>query len=145
MLHKIIGGVLMNYLYKDRERLSAIVIGCTLVFCCIWYIIYKPNAFQVNIGGEHSIYVKEVSKFEGVYKSLQEDLTKQFGYVKLKDNITIGKIKIDNKMLSEESTIKQMLLNSSTTEVNAVEMRSSGKVIALLANEAESKCCGNAQ
>ena len=129
----------MSHLYKNRKKLTATVIGCTFVFCCIWYIMYKPNGFQINIGEEHAVYVREVSKFEQDYKSLQADLTKRFGYVQFKDNITIGKIKIHSKMLSDDATIKQSLLDNNIQEVNAVEMRSSGKVIALVANEAEGK------
>ena len=127
----------MSNFCNDKKKLSAMVISCTLVFCCIWYSLYKPNAFQINIGGQHTVYVNEITKFENINRSLQEDLKKRFGYVQQKDNISIGKIKIDYKMLSDEATIRELLLENSIEEVNAVEMRSNNKVIALLANKSE--------
>lgn len=127
----------MSNFCNNKKKLSAMVISCTFAFCFIWYSLYKPNAFQVNIGGQHTVYVKDIAKFENINRSLQEDLKRRFGYAQQKDNIGIGKIKIDDKMLTDENTIKQLLLDNSIEEVNAVEMRSNNKVIALLANETE--------
>jgi murein DD-endopeptidase MepM/ murein hydrolase activator NlpD len=129
----------MSHIHKSNKGLGAIVVGCTLVFCYIWYSVNKPNAFQVNIGGRYTAYVKESSKFDNIYRSLRTDLKKQFGDVEIKDNITVERVKIDTKLLSEDSAIKQMLLDTSIKDVNAVEMRSAGKVMAVVANEEEGK------
>lgn len=114
-------------------------VGTTIICSYICINAYKPKGYEVRANNKFIAYVKDSKELESIKDSLQQDLKKRFGNIKLSSSLTVTKADIQKEDLTPPDTVKQNILSNSIIEVDGLKMLSDGKDVAVVANEAEGK------
>ncbi|EFG87979.1 M23 family metallopeptidase [Clostridium carboxidivorans] len=123
---------------RSKIYLSLLIIIITSAVLLRYLYNNKPNCYEIHINGKVVGYVTDKEQFYNMEGNVKKDLEKRFGKVNFKDDIKFIKKHFDNiNSLQNSVDIKKLILENSNTKVNAVLMKSDGKEVAVLANEAE--------
>lgn len=132
------GMITLHSSTRSKIYLSLLIIIITSAVVIRYSYNNKPNCYEIHINGKVVGYVTDKEEFYSMEGSVKKDLEKRFGKVNFKDDIKFIKKHFDNiNSLQSSADIKKLILENSNTKVNAVLMKSDGKEVAVLANEAE--------
>lgn len=112
-------------------------ISATLSICAILYNNNKPNAYEISIDKKVIAYVKDDKKGLSLVKSTVDEVTRRFSTSKLKDALTINKVKVNEDFLTEDTLISKVIIENSDLLVDAYSMEADGRQFAIVANENE--------
>ncbi|MCY6372113.1 M23 family metallopeptidase [Clostridium ganghwense] len=119
----------MNYIYKFEKKVHfIIVILITLILCLVFYLEYKPNAYEIRMNNECIAYVKNIEAFEASIKDLEKELNKKFKKFKFTDKFTYSKIHIEYKYLTSKNDIEKNIINNSKTKVEPIEIKKTTEI-----------------
>ncbi|AKA71289.1 peptidoglycan DD-metalloendopeptidase family protein [Clostridium scatologenes] len=123
---------------RSKIYLSLLIIIITSAVVIRYLYNNNPNCYEIYINGKIVGYVKDKEEFYSMENIIKKDVEKRFGKVNFKDDIKFVKKHFDDVNRIENSDhIKKLILENSNTKVNAVLMKSDGKEVSVLANEAE--------
>lgn len=111
----------LNYDSKNGKLLSHLVIIMTIAICTIFYVRYRPNAYEIKMNNKFSFYVKDKEEFKIELKRLQSDLRKEFKSFQLKDRFTWSKVHIDYKDLTPKEDIKKIIVESNRENLRKLD------------------------
>lgn len=118
------------------------IIGFTAIIVTIFvlgsYVKYnKPNAYRVYMNGKSVAYVKNKDEFYNAQTSVQKDILKRSKDISFLDKVSFEEVNIDIKKLTDNSKLKNIIIENSEDNLSALIMKSDGKKIATLASESE--------
>lgn len=139
ILLKVRGEIHLSYIKISRKGISIMVVSATLSICSILYFNNKPNAYEVRVDKKLVAYVKDDKNDLDIVKNLVNDVTKRFSASKLKDTLTINKVKVNEDYLIKDTLIQKVIIENSDLLIDAYAMEADGREFAVVANENEGK------
>jgi murein DD-endopeptidase MepM/ murein hydrolase activator NlpD len=114
-------------------------ISITLSICSILYYYNKPNAYEVSVDKKVVAYVKDDKNDLDIVWNLVDEVSRRFSSSKLKDTISINKVKVNEDFLTKDTLIRKAIIENSDILVDAYSMSADGREFAVVANENEGK------
>lgn len=114
-------------------------ISITLSICSILYYYNKPNAYEVSVDKKVVAYVKDDKNDLDIVWNLVDEVSRRFYSSKLKDTISINKVKVNEDFLTKDTLIRKAIIENSDMLVDAYSMSADGREFAVVANENEGK------
>jgi murein DD-endopeptidase MepM/ murein hydrolase activator NlpD len=111
----------LEYIRKNQKASILLVVVITFIICCILFVQYKPNAYEIKMNGEYTFYVKDKGVFEEHLKRLQKELSKSFEGFKFEDRFTWSAICIDSKYIYSYEEIKGLIISNSKSKFKEIK------------------------
>lgn len=111
----------LNYDSKKGKVLSYTVIVITIAICTVFYMRYRPNAYEIKMNDKLTFYVKDKEEFKIDLKNLQNDLKKEFKSFRLKDKFTWSRIHVNYKDLTPKEDIRKIILDSNKESLKKLD------------------------
>jgi murein DD-endopeptidase MepM/ murein hydrolase activator NlpD len=129
----------LSYIKISKKGISVMSISITLSICSILYYYNKPNAYEVSVDKKVVAYVKDDKNDLDIVWNLVDEVSRRFSSSKLKDTISINKVKVNEDFLTKDTLIRKTIIENSDILVDAYSMSADGREFAVVANENEGK------
>jgi murein DD-endopeptidase MepM/ murein hydrolase activator NlpD len=114
-------------------------ICATLSICTVLYSVNKPNAYEICIDNKVVAYIKDSKEELDLVNSVVDEVSRRFATLKLKNALTINKVKVNEGYLTEKPLLKKAIIENSDILIDVYSMVADGREFAVVTSENEGK------
>jgi len=139
ILSKVKGEIVLSHCIISRKAISIMAVSATLCISSILYSVNEPNAYEICVDKKVIVYINNDKKDLDLINSIVEEISSRFSTSKLKNSLSINKVKVDEEILTDSSLLKKVIIENSSMVIDAYSMKADDREFAIVANESEGK------
>lgn len=137
ILSKVKGEITLSHCIISRKAISIMAVSATLCISSILYSVNEPNAYEICIDKKVIAYINNDKKDLDLVNNIVEELSSRFSTLKLKNSLTINTVKINEELITDDSFLKESIVDNSGILIDAYAMMADGREFAVVASKDE--------